>query len=103
MSGLTIAFLIAVSAPPVEVVPPPPRRIARIIERADGTSAETAFRVRSVRQEYQVVQALGLQTRSQSLIFVGRRPFDVLTVTDPRSGEERRLWFDISSFYGSGF
>jgi hypothetical protein len=102
MLSLIAALTLGV-APPVEgAPPPPPRRIVKIIERANGASAETAFKVRNVGEEYQVIQALGLDMRSQALRFVGRRFYDVLTVDDLQTGEERELWFDISSFFGPG-
>ena len=31
------------------------------------------------------------------------RMYDVLTVTDPKTGQERKLWFDINSFFGKEF
>lgn len=57
MPALTFIALMLAAAPAVETAPPraPSRHIAGIIARSQGVSAETAYRVRSVREEYQVV------------------------------------------------
>jgi hypothetical protein len=87
--------------PPCAPAPAPASgRIARLLASADGASAATAYRVRSVREEYQILAALGLCPGSQGLTTVGRRTYDVLTALDPRTGAERELWFDISAFFG---
>ena len=77
-----------------------PERIAKILSRGDGISQQTAYKVKSVREEYQVVAALGLEPGSQSLV-VNNKPYDVIEATDPRTGAKRDVWFDISSFYGA--
>jgi hypothetical protein len=78
-------------------------RIARMLAEADGSGADKAWRVRNIREEYQLVDALGLCPGGQSLMMNGNRPYDVLRAIDPRTGAERELWFDISSFYGRAF
>jgi len=87
--------------------PPPPQadqaRIAGLLAATSGATAETAFRVRSIREEYEILGALGLCPRMQALTRNGRRSYDVLTATDPRTGASRDLWFDITAFFGRGF
>jgi hypothetical protein len=122
---VSLALLLATAQPPAQpekppserVAPsgpvdcrraaPPPaadeRRIAAMIAATNGASAETAFHVRSIREEYEILGALGLCPEMQSLIEQGRHPYDMLSARDPRTGAARDLWFDISSFYGHEF
>jgi len=67
-----------------------------------GASRETAIRVSNVRKEYEIAEALGYEVRQQSLSLYNRKAYDVLRVVDPKSGGERDLWFDITSFYRGG-
>lgn len=67
------------------------------MSKHDGLTPATAYRVSSVADEYQILSALGLQPRSQSLV-VQKKPFDRLDATN-QAGEQRALWFDISSFF----
>jgi hypothetical protein len=79
-------------------------RIAKVMKTGDGKSAETAYKVKSIGEEYQVVAALGYpRPEMQSLVFAKDKPYDVLTTTDPKTGEKVQIWFDISSFFGKGF
>jgi hypothetical protein len=71
-----------------------------MLAATDGSAPERAWRVRSIREEYQIIDALGLCPRVQSLVTQRRRPYDLQRVVDPRSGAERELWFDISAFFG---
>jgi hypothetical protein len=86
---------------------PPPaadqHRIASLLASASGATAETAFHVRSVHEEYEILGALGLCPDTQSLVMHGRRSYDLLRTTDPRTGAPRELWFDISAFFGQEF
>jgi hypothetical protein len=122
---LSLALLLAAAQPPdksdrppsertqptgpvdCRVAPPPPaadaRRIANLLAATNGATAETAFHVRSVREEYQILGALGLCPEMQSLIQQGRHTYDMLSARDPRTGATRELWFDISSFFGHEF
>ncbi|MDH7637196.1 DUF4919 domain-containing protein [Sphingomonas oryzagri] len=76
----------------------PSGHIQHILAHGDGASRETAFKASSVRDEHDVAAALGLQIDSQSLV-IGKHPYDMLEVSDPKTGAKRELWFDISSFY----
>jgi hypothetical protein len=72
--------------------------IAKIISRTDGRTQQTAFKIASVHEEYEVLKALGLTPKSQALVEKAK-PYDVFTAVDPATSSERDVWFDISSFY----
>jgi hypothetical protein len=94
------ALALALSPVPAPADGPPPApsaHIAKIMAKGDGRSPETAWKVGSVREEYEIVAALGLTVKSQSLIG-GKKPYDRLEVADAH-GNLLRLWFDISAFY----
>ncbi|MXO71333.1 DUF4919 domain-containing protein [Alteraurantiacibacter buctensis] len=73
-----------------------------VIASAAGTSAQDAYRVSSVAQEYEVLRVLGLEARSQALHVINGQPYDVITAFNPRTGETRDVWFDIARFYNRG-
>ncbi|MEA3010896.1 MAG: hypothetical protein QOJ91_2588 [Sphingomonadales bacterium] len=98
MLPLFVALAVALAAVPAAPAAAPSRHVAKIMARADGATPETAYKVAGVADEYAIVRALGLQARSQSLT-IRKKPYDVLTVVDPRDGKVRQLWFDISRFY----
>jgi len=76
-------------------------RIATLIAGTDGLTRQTAFKVKSVDEEYQVLAALGLKAEQQDLIMGDDgHPYDMLTAVDPRTGAKREVWFDIKSFFG---
>jgi hypothetical protein len=101
LTALALALAPASSAGPSAAPVPiaaPSKHIAKIMARADGASPETAYKVSSVRDEYEIVRSLGLEVRSQSLVS-RKKMYDVLEVANPKDGSLRRLWFDISRFY----
>lgn len=67
----------------------------------DGTCAEKAIIVNSIAEEYQWVRTNcpGFTPHMQSLKTIDGRPYDVLTLRS-ESGEERIVYFEISSFFG---
>ena len=69
----------------------------------DGSSPDLAIVAKGVRQEYDWVleNCPGFAILSQSQGAAGGKPFDMLTLRSP-AGEERRVYFDISSFFGKG-
>jgi hypothetical protein len=78
-------------------------RIASLISATDGATKETAFKVKSVAEEYQILRALHCKAELQSLIIGDdNHPYDMLDVTAP-DGTRRQLWFDIKSFFGHEF
>ncbi|MEA3032139.1 MAG: hypothetical protein QOH86_155 [Sphingomonadales bacterium] len=100
MIVLAAALALALSQAPALAAGPPPApsaHIARIMAKGDGRSPETAWKVGSVREEYEIVRALGLTVKSQALVG-GKKPYDVLEVADA-GGKVVKLWFDISAFY----
>jgi uncharacterized protein DUF4919 len=101
---LFAALLLSLAAPSApDAAPPPSSHVQQLLQQTDGASAERAFKVRSVREEYEVVHALGLESKEQALVSNHGGMYDLLTVTDPKTGRERQLWFDINSFFGKEF
>jgi hypothetical protein len=68
---------------------------------SDGSSPQTAISVLSSIEEYDwfVRNLPGARLVGKALSFFGGKPFDVLTFA-VGSGGERRVFFDISSYYG---
>ncbi len=96
-----VLLLAAPSAP--EAVPTSSKHVQQLLQQTDGTTVERAFKVDGVPEEYQIVRALGLKPKLQSLVSDHGKMYDVLTVTDPKTGQERKLWFDINAFFGKEF
>ena len=71
-----------------------------VLASAGGTGPEDAYVVASVAQEYEILRMLGLSAEVQSLRTINGKAFDVITATDPETGEARDIWFDISRFFG---
>lgn len=71
--------------------------IRGVLASGDGETLETAYKVDSVRDEYQVAAALGLRIKAQTMIG-GKFPRDVVDVEDA-DGRTSKIWFDVSSFY----
>ena len=67
----------------------------------DGLSYETAIKVKSVEQEYQLLPKLcpGCNLKSQGLSSKGNRHYDVMTMIKPDGGTIV-YYFDITSFFG---
>lgn len=82
-----------------------PQQIAKELASGDGKAKATAFVVyessegAGVSKEYEVIRFLGLIPKSQALVNDGK-PYDVMTVVDPRTGKTAEIWFDISRFFG---
>lgn len=73
--------------------------IDSIVESSDGKTPETAFAVITVREEYAVLAALGLRRKDQSLDHIGEHTFDVLTVVDPDTKAESKVYFNIDTLW----
>ncbi len=72
-----------------------------IIKIGDGKSTKTAYQVTSVREEYMVMERLGLQSRGQALVADKERHYDILRgvpIKEP-NGAETPVYFDITSFF----
>ena len=67
----------------------------------DESPAAQAVVVGSVSEEYAWIQrnCPGFKVRMQSLQQIDGKPFDVLKIQNEQ-GEERTVYFDISSFFG---
>jgi hypothetical protein len=77
--------------------------IRSILASGDGKTEEKAFEVISVSEEYIIMQVLGLPRFpvQQSLVAAKGHSYDVLQVTDPKSGEKVSVYFNIDAFYPS--
>jgi hypothetical protein len=73
------------------------KHIAKIVAANNGMTEQTAYKVRSVKEEYQVLAALKLTPKVQSLV-LKKKPYDVIQAAD-ETGATREIWFDISAFY----
>ena len=103
MFSLLIALQVATVQPMPAFSPvvQPSGRIAKIIHKRDGRTKASAFKVKNVGEEYEILRTFGLKPDVQSLVIDDdRRAFDMLTAIDPNTGAKVELWFDISSFYG---
>lgn len=69
--------------------------IQAIFQTGDGKTAETAWQVLTVHEEYIIIGVLGLQPGSQSLVHKGKHSYDVLEPTDPKTHEKVTLYFNI--------
>lgn len=94
---LALLLTLLIATPGGAETLPVAKHIQKIMTKADGLTPKTAFKVSSVKDEYQIVVALGVTVQSQSLV-LQKRAYDVLTVVS-KSGETRELWFDINRFY----
>jgi hypothetical protein len=70
-----------------------------IVTNGNGRSADTAWKVISIEEEYFIMRMAGMQLRTQSLINDKGRVFDRMDVTT-QDGKQLQLWFDIGLFFG---
>jgi hypothetical protein len=70
----------------------------------DGMSFETAVIAKSIKSEYEWIEANypGAQVEMQALVRKNGKPYDVLTFVTTK-GETKKAHFDISKFFGKGF
>jgi hypothetical protein len=62
----------------------------------DGRTPETAFVVVGVWEEYDLLNALGLQTIRQALVPLGEQSVDHMTVVSEADPEPFDLYFDVT-------
>ena len=74
--------------------------LSSIQQSGDGMSAETAYVVIGVAEEYTLLGAMGVQVARQSLIQADRGPIDALDVVS-QSGETRTVYFDVSRLFNA--
>lgn len=67
----------------------------------DGSSPEKAIIVSSISEEYEYANKVcnNCSFTQQALVFVKKKPYDILTLEQP-NGEMIEYYFDISKFYG---
>ncbi|WP_225204980.1 DUF4919 domain-containing protein [Novosphingobium huizhouense] len=70
-------------------------RLRAIMDKSDGETRETAYRITRLRDEYAIVNFRGATPISQESVTEGGK-FDVLTVRVVATGEIRKMWFDLS-------
>jgi hypothetical protein len=112
---LTLLFLCLASiaradeqAPASSAAQQAPKDIVRALASGDGKTRQTAYVIDAkdeaggVAKEYAILRYLELKPGMQSLV-ADKKPYDVIEVTDSRTGETRKVWFDISGFFGKLF
>lgn len=65
----------------------------------DGQSAASAYKVISVNEEYALIKYLGLKPIDQVTAEENGVMYDIISVIDPISGEQDKLYFDIEIPY----
>lgn len=70
--------------------------IQPILDSGNGKTAASAYKVICVREEYNVLGALGLRPQSQSLAKEDGRDYDVLTVMNPKDNSTLKMYFDTT-------
>jgi Domain of unknown function (DUF4919) len=73
--------------------------LGSIRESGDGMTAETAYVVIGVAEEYSFLGAVGVQVARQSLVQSARGPVDALEVVNPANGERQTVYFDVSRLF----
>lgn len=61
----------------------------------DGKSTATAFEVISINEEYGLIRSLGLRPIGQAMLEEKGHRYDVMTMVDPKTNEESKLYFNI--------
>jgi Domain of unknown function (DUF4919) len=72
-----------------------------IRDSGDGMTAETAYVVIGVAEEYSFLGAVGVQVARQSLVQSARGPVDALEVVNPANGERQTVYFDVSRLFNA--
>ena len=70
-----------------------------IVGKGDGRGFDSAWTVYRVREEPEVLKALGCVVESQWVASHGGRRFDVLLTRKTDSGEAMELYFDVSEMF----
>jgi hypothetical protein len=71
-----------------------------LLASGDGKTAETAYQVLTIREEYFIMNQLGYKVSSQALMSGRGKSYDVLSGRDSKTNKEVSVYFDISSFFG---
>jgi hypothetical protein len=70
--------------------------IESILNHGDGSVPEKAFIVIFVEEEYMLLDAVNMSFSVQELTTIDNHSFDILTVYDKNTKEERKLYFNIN-------
>ncbi|PJF42514.1 MAG: hypothetical protein CUN50_03825 [Candidatus Thermofonsia Clade 1 bacterium] len=70
--------------------------IHSLLSSGDGRSPESAFKVITLREEYELLRALSLESLGQRLIAHNERYYDVLSVQDA-NGAQGEIFFDVTA------
>lgn len=70
--------------------------LGSILKSGDGHGFATAWRVFQVAEEYEALKALGFVVQSQSLQHDSGRAYDVLSATNPKTGQQANAYFDVT-------
>lgn len=68
-----------------------------------GESADSAFVVRSIDDEYLIIGEMGYKSEGQALIDVNGVPYDILSVVSADGNENRDFYFNITQPFLLGF
>ena len=71
-----------------------------ITSKGDGKSAESAYQLIDISEEYALFRSMNVTPKSQSLVGPpesGRPIVDRIVVVDPRTNEERTLFFSVDN------
>jgi hypothetical protein len=80
------------------------RIVAAMIARTDGKSPESAIRILTVSEEYDLIRLLKLAPRGQALITQNGIPYDRMSVASTSAGAEPirfELWFDLTDLFAA--
>jgi hypothetical protein len=66
-----------------------------IFTSGDGNSPLTAYQVVTVREEYSVMNAMGLTPGDAKPVTMGPHRYDTFVVSDKNSGRTQTLWFNV--------
>jgi hypothetical protein len=71
------------------------RLLDSILNWGDGQSAETAYKVISIQEEYAVLRVLGVTPVRQSLHRTSDHSYDIFSVKDAGTGEDMQVFFNV--------
>lgn len=71
-----------------------------VLSSGTGNSADQAYIALSDAESIYIVKELGFVEKSQALMQMNGKTFDVYTAYNDKARETKTIWVDISSFYG---
>ena len=70
-----------------------------LLSTGDGQTAETAYCVQGINEEYVIMNHFGYKVSSQAYVVSTNSNYDVLSGTHEKTGKRVDLYFDISGFF----